>query len=118
MGLAEFLVVIPKKLKGCVIMKEVTASGWKNKGGTSNRSCSCGSWKSHWINCSGKPWPKTCSVSRCIFPAASGLHVINPDVSGEKIVPGCASCNQRNDEFALKNGVTLVSANKQDTCQK
>lgn len=32
----------------------VTCNGWKNKAGTQDRKCKCGSWKQHWINNSGK----------------------------------------------------------------
>lgn len=27
----------------------LTCKGWKNKNGTSERNCKCGSWKDHWI---------------------------------------------------------------------
>lgn len=99
-------------------MSTVTANNWKNKKGTSNRSCSCGSWKQHWINNSGKSWPSTCSISGCNNNATLGLHIINSNVSGEKIVPACDSCNGLDSEFNLKGGITLVSANKSDTCDK
>ena len=49
--------------------------------------------------------------------ATSGAHIYNPNVSGEKIVPACDSCNKSTGEFTLKDGVTLVPANKQDTCK-
>ncbi|WP_139816719.1 hypothetical protein [Paenibacillus barengoltzii] len=94
------------------------ADGWKNKKGTGSRSCNCGSWKDHWINNSKKAWPSTCSISGCNNAATLGAHVINSKVSGEKIVPACASCNKLDSEFSLKGGVTLVSANKQETCEK
>lgn len=95
----------------------LTASGWKNKGGTGSRSCNCGSWKQHWINVSGKSWPKKCSIQNCTNDATLGAHIINSSVSGEKIVPVCDSCNKLSGEFTLKGGVTLVSANKQDSCK-
>lgn len=94
----------------------VTAKGWKNKKGTSNRSCGCGSWKQHWINCSGKNWPGICSVDGCFNVATLGAHIINNDVSGEYIVPACDSCNKKDGEFDLKGKITLISANKQNTC--
>ena len=97
---------------------EVTADGWKNKVGTGERSCKCGSWKQHWINASGKPWPSKCSIKGCTNDATLGAHIINSSVSGEKIVPACDSCNKLSGEFSLKGGVTLVSANKQETCEK
>ena len=98
-------------------MASITANGWKNKSGTSGRSCSCGSWKNHWINNSSKSWPSSCSVSGCTNGATLGAHVINANVTGERIIPACDSCNKRSDEFDLKGNVTLVSANKQNTCE-
>ena len=96
----------------------VTAIGWKNKSGTSVRSCKCGTWKQHWINNSNNPWPNECSVSGCSNKPTLGAHIINSNVSGEKIVPACDSCNKLSYEFNLKGGVTLVSANKSETCDK
>lgn len=96
----------------------ITCNGWKNKVGTQDRACKCGSWKNHWINFSGEKWPEKCSVSGCNNDATLGAHVYNPKVSGEKIIPACDSCNKRADEFSLKSGVTLVSANRWETCEK
>ena len=96
----------------------VTASNWKNKSGTGVRSCSCGSWKQHWINFSHKTWPMQCSVAGCTNAPSLGAHVINAAVNGEKIVPMCDSCNKRTDYFNLKGGITLVSANRSETCEK
>lgn len=96
----------------------ITAKNWKNKKGTSNRSCKCGSWKHHWINISGKSWPSKCSVKECNNSTTLGAHVINSDVSGERIVPACESCNKLEGEFDLKVGITLVFANKLKTCAK
>lgn len=99
-------------------MSTITANNWKNKAGTSNRSCNCGTWKQHWINRSGKNWPNECSISGCINTSTLGAHVINSNVIGERIVPACDSCNKLGDEFNLKGGVTLVLANKSTTCAK
>lgn len=96
----------------------LTASGWKNKKGTGERSCKCGSWKQHWINKSGKSWPEKCSVLGCNNSATLGAHVINSEVSGEYIIPACDSCNKLSSEFNLKGGITLVPANKQKTCEQ
>ena len=96
----------------------ITAENWKNKKGTSNRSCKCGSWIQHWVNGSGKSLPKKCSIEGCDNLSTLGAHIINPNVSGEKIVPACDSCNQTSDEFNLKGGITVVSANKSETCEK
>ena len=99
-------------------MSDLPCDGWSNKGGTSDRNCSCGTWAQHWINYSGKPWPYECSVARCNNSPQLGAHVINPKVSGEKIVPMCDSCNKLSGTFSLKGGITLVNANTSETCGK
>lgn len=91
-------------------------NGWKNKSGTSDRSCACGSWRQHWINNCSKEWPKYCSVDGCTNKATLGAHIYNSNAAGEWIAPFCESCNKRNDEFSLKGKTTLVSANKNKTC--
>lgn len=96
----------------------LTADNWKNKRGTKDRACKCGSWKQHWINMSGEAWPALCSVAGCTNPASVGGHIINPDVSGEYIVPMCESHNGVDYSFDLKGDITLVSANKSQTCEK
>lgn len=96
----------------------ITANNWKNKKGTSDRSCNCGTWKQHWINNSGKSWPSLCSIENCSNSATLGAHIINSNVDGEKIVPACDSCNKLTGDFNLKGGVTVVSANKSLTCAK
>ncbi len=93
-------------------------TGWKNKVGTGNRSCICGSWKNHWIKFSGKAWPSKCSIANCSNSPTIGAHVYHSNVSGEKIVPMCDSCNKLSGEFTLRNGTTLVPANQSETCGK
>lgn len=88
---------------------------WKNKNGTSDRECACGSWRKHWENFSKISFPEKCSVKGCPEKASLGAHVINNSVSGEWIAPLCASCNKRSDEFYLKPGTILVSANEKLT---
>lgn len=94
----------------------ITAEGWANKKGTSDRSCGCGTWKQHWLNNCSKSWPDKCSVKGCSNKPTLGAHVYNPNVEGERIVPMCDSCNGLDSTFDLKGGVTLVSANKSKTC--
>ena len=103
-------------MEGKVVM-DFPANGWKNKQGTSSRTCSCGSWEIHWMKTTEQPWPFICSVSDCFNPATVGAHMINKNVPGEYIIPACDSCNHRTDEFNLSVGTTLVSANKQKTCE-
>ena len=91
---------------------------WKNKKGTSNRFCKCGSWKNHWLKFSGKSWPEKCSVLHCCNIATLGAHIINNDdnVSGEYIAPFCDSCNKLDDKFDLKSNTIVFSANINETC--
>ena len=93
----------------------VTAIGWSNKKGTAERACVCGTWKQHWINQTKKSWPACCPVQGCTNTPILGAHIINPNVSGERIVPMCNSCNGLGSAFNLNN-VTLVSANVSKTC--
>jgi len=94
----------------------IPTTGWKNKNGTANRSCNCGTWKQHWVRFSKKAWPTTCSVQGCFTMASLGAHVINSSVAGERIVPMCNSCNGLNSAFSLKGGVSVPSANTSGTC--
>ncbi len=98
----------------------IIATGWKNKKGTSNRSCKCDSWKQHWINNLGKDWSDKCSILGCNNKAILGAHIFNTasDVTGEYIVPACDSCNKLDREFDLKGGITLILANKQKICEQ
>ena len=96
----------------------IISKGWKNKKGTGERSCKCGSWKQHWLNFSNKDWPDTCSIYGCNNSATLGAHIFNSKVSDEYIVPACDSCNKMDIEFNLKGGTTLVHANKAKTCEK
>lgn len=92
--------------------------GWSNASGTVNKTCTCGTWKQHWLNYSGKAWPSSCAVKECFFPPTLGGHVQNPGVVGILIAPLCDSCNGRGDIFMLKGGVALPSANQSLTCAK
>ena len=92
---------------------------WKNKKGTSGRNCYCDSWKQHWINVSGLPWPSKCSVLYCTNDAEVGAHIYNYLGSmDEYIVPMCKSCNGKNEAFAIDDDVVKVSANVSETCKK
>lgn len=100
-------------------MKFVELVGWKNKKGTSDRSCNCGTWKQHWINYSGESWPNKCSIYGCDNKATLGAHIFNSSYGerDEYIVPACCSCNQSYEEFSLKSDTMLVSANRSKTCE-
>jgi len=94
----------------------VPTTGWSNKGGTTDRACNCGTWKDHWKKFSKKSWPTSCSVQGCSNPPTLGGHVINPAVTGERIVPMCDSCNRLSSTFSLKGGITVTKANRSESC--
>jgi hypothetical protein len=94
----------------------IPTTGWKNKNGTANRSCNCGTWKQHWINYAKKSWPTSCSVKGCSTVPSLGAHVINANATGERIVPMCDSCNGLSGTFTLKEKITVPSANTSETC--
>ena len=91
---------------------------WKNKSGTAERNCKCGSWKQHWLNYSKMSWPRTCSVSDCSNYPTLGAHIYQIGETKEYIVPMCDKCNSRSDAFGLDYGIALVSANQKETCDK
>ncbi|WP_156908007.1 hypothetical protein [Desulfovibrio cuneatus] len=95
-------------------------SEWKHKGGTSDRKCTCGTWKEHWLNFSKKSWPSFCSVAFCSNAAEVGAHVTNQNSDKEWIVPTCKVCNAKSTQetFDLSGSVTLVPANQAETCAK
>lgn len=101
----------------------VPIDDWRNKAGTADRACSCGSWKDHWLKFSGKPWPLHCSKDGCSGSADVGAHIVNPALGKhEYIAPLCLGCNSHLSAlphiFSLRGGITLVPANKAETCDK
>lgn len=96
----------------------IAANGWSIKGGTSLRTCACGSWIKHWITYSGQFWPPKCSVAGCSNAPSVGGHVVHQGGMGEGIVPLCASCNRLSGTVVLKPGISIASASKADTCEK
>ena len=89
---------------------------YKNKNGTGERTCKCGSWKQHWINYSSYSWPSSCQVSGCNDPASVGAHLRRLSDNKEFIAPLCSACNNRTDNFYLKSDSMIVSADRGKTC--
>lgn len=96
----------------------------KNANGTTERSCSCGTWLDHWKNYSKKS-AGTCSVSGCDKQATVGAHVTRPNAKGNEyrtapyIIPMCSSHNGKHGEtFSSKDSATFVWANVQETCER
>lgn len=90
-------------------------TGWKNKGGTSDRDAPDGSWKKYWQSKTNQTWPTYCCVSGCTKKATDGAHMYCPSVNMcEWIIPTCHEHNmQYGAEFTLKDSTPseLVSAN-------
>lgn len=89
----------------------------KNINGTSQNSCSCGSWLQHWRNYSGQQ-ANICRAAGCSRSDLAGAHV-QKDVNYDNnwyIVPFCTMHNRTSDTIELVAGTVLVSANKKATC--
>lgn len=92
-----------------------------NINGTSDKTCSCGSWLDHWKNFSGQSVPTYCPESSCTQKPEVGAHV-QKDSSSDKswyIVPLCKTHNgETNKSLTISDNINLVSANVSETCEK
>ena len=91
----------------------------KNINGTSDTTCSCGSWLKHWEKFSGLS-VTFCPVSTCVNKDLVGAHVQKANSTDDKwyIYPLCNSHNQSTGELEVPDGNKLVPANKKETCGK
>ncbi len=91
----------------------------KNINGTSQNTCSCGSWLKHWEKFSGQT-VTYCPVEKCLNKDLVGAHVQKADSSDGKwyIFPLCKIHNQAMGELQVSDSYRLVSANKKETCEK
>lgn len=85
---------------------------------TSDRTCPCGTWISHWENFSGTEG-EMCSAVGCVERNVLGAHVrkVGAEDRNEYIIPFCDSHNKRNDEILVRNATVFISANKNLTCE-
>lgn len=93
----------------------------RNINGTSDNSCSCGSWLDHWKKFSGQSIPSYCPTDKCLNKPEVGAHVQVDSYydSNWYIIPLCKTCNaQKNKDLIVSDYVKLVSANKSETCGK
>lgn len=99
----------------------------KNLRGTSDHTCKCNSWLSHWgIYSSGTLTPFTlCCVTDCSSASEVGAHVqinsglgglIASRLSGWYIVPMCQSHNMQEGELYIDDSTPVASANVSQTC--
>lgn len=91
----------------------------KNINGTSQTTCQCGSWLNHWETFSGKT-ANYCQEVKCRNKDLIGAHVQKANSSDSKwyIIPLCNSHNQSKRELEVSSNTPLVSANKNETCEK
>jgi hypothetical protein len=92
----------------------------KNINGTSDTACVCGSWLKHWERIGGNPAPRFCPAGSCTNTDLVGAHVQKADSPDNKwyIYPLCNAHNQHKGELDVSSAYKLVSANKQETCEK
>jgi len=106
---------------------------WKNKGGTCDRECTCGTWKAHWEKLVEEEFgekklfgEQPCSNEGCSNKAKGkkaehGAHIFHSGNNEKKewIAPLCSDCNHSSkiDPFDLRVGTILVRANKGETCE-
>jgi hypothetical protein len=94
----------------------------RNINGTSKNKCDCKSWITHWRLATHSK-RVICAVLECNEKAKVGAHVMVVDGRTSAqwwIVPFCSKHNHysNTDPMYLKMDVTLISANKQITCQR
>ena len=91
----------------------------KNINGTSDTTCSCGSWLKHWERFS-KQTTAYCQADGCSKTDVVGAHVqrANGNDNNWYIYPLCNSHNMHTGELEVSNFYELVSANKKETCAK
>lgn len=93
----------------------------KNRNGTAELSCKCGTWLKHWENFT-KTKAIKCSMVRCFnYQNLVGGHVIQclSDDRTTYIVPICNSCNQKSSEECYDVGDTVLApSNVAETCAK
>jgi len=91
----------------------------KNINGTSQTDCICGSWLQHWEKYSGRK-ATYCSDKICIKTELVGAHVQKAFSSDNRwyIIPLCKVHNGSIQEIEISDSIILVSANKEETCEK
>jgi hypothetical protein len=91
----------------------------KNKNGTADKQCRCGTWLKHWENFSNQR-TEMCVVINCSNKKIDGAHVIKTESSDSNtyIVPLCKMHNQSIEILTISDSCKLVSANKSETCEK
>jgi len=90
----------------------------KNINGTSESTCTCGSWLNHWKAYSGQPLPTYCVERRCMKTPTLGAHVQKGSSTDRAwyIIPLCPDHNRKAESLDVSDSVALVPANVSETC--
>jgi hypothetical protein len=90
-----------------------------NINGTSENTCSCGSWLNHWNKFTRQTVPTYCPEKSCLKAPEVGAHVQKDSYADRKwyIVPLCKNHNQETGSaLEISDSIALVSANVNETC--
>lgn len=95
----------------------------KNINGTSDNTCKCSSWLTHWekFNPARQKVPTYCPTVSCIKTPEVGAHVQKDSYSDNAwhIIPLCTSCNAKTGQtLDVSDTTSLASANVSQTCGK
>ncbi len=87
--------------------------------GTSEATCSCGSWLKHWQNFSMQKIPFYCPANGCFQTDLFGAHIQKAYSLERKwyIIPLCSFHNSIKSDIDVSDTITFVSANKSETCE-
>jgi len=91
----------------------------RNVSGTSDGTCNCGSWLTHWAKFGGQTIPNYCPEVNCVSKSAVGAHVQSGDPSDEAwyVVPLCGEhAAQIGQNLKISDAIRLVSADTAATC--
>jgi len=92
-----------------------------NINGTSDISCKCGSWLSHWKRFGGTKPLSLCAEIKCPASYEVGAHVQRDNSFDQSwyIIPLCKEHNgQTRRSLDIMDDTSLVSANVSQTCGK
>ena len=91
----------------------------KNINGTTDNTCQCESWLTHWKRYSGHSVPSYCPVDGCLEKELVGAHV-QKNGSGDSrwyIYPLCKTHNaSKGQSLEVSGSWEFVSANVAETC--
>jgi hypothetical protein len=91
----------------------------RNVSGTSEGTCACGSWLTHWAKFGGQTIPNYCPEVSCVSKTEVGAHVQSATPGDERwyVVPMCRGhAALTGQDLQISDAIRLVSANVADTC--